>query len=117
MTPHAAILPLLIPFVAALLQLAAKAYGIGVQRAIGLIAALLGVAATLWLVWLTDDGMVRVYALGDWVAPFGIVLAADRLAAAMSLLTALLGFGALLYASAGFDAQGRHFHPLFQLQL
>ncbi|MBU1215249.1 MAG: monovalent cation/H+ antiporter subunit D, partial [Gammaproteobacteria bacterium] len=43
--------------------------------------------------------------------------AVDRLAAAMALLTALLGLGALLYASAGFDTQGRHFHPLFQLQL
>ncbi|MBU0620400.1 MAG: monovalent cation/H+ antiporter subunit D [Gammaproteobacteria bacterium] len=117
MTQHAAILPILIPFVAALLQLAAKGYGIGVQRAIGLVGALLGVVAAIWLVWLADDGMGRVYALGDWAAPFGIVLAADRLAAAMSLLTALLGLSALLYASAGFDERGRHFHPLFQLQL
>ena len=117
MTQHAAILPILIPFVAALLQLAAKGYGIGVQRAIGLVGALLGVVAALWLVLLADDGMVRVYALGDWAAPFGIVLAVDRLAAAMSLLTALLGLGALLYASAGFDERGRHFHPLYQLQL
>ncbi|MBU1425361.1 MAG: monovalent cation/H+ antiporter subunit D [Gammaproteobacteria bacterium] len=117
MTQHAAILPILIPFVAALLQLAAKGYGIGVQRAIGLAGTLLGAVAALWLVWLADDGMVRVYALGDWAAPFGIVLAVDRLAAAMALLTALLGLGALLYASAGFDTQGRHFHPLFQLQL
>jgi multicomponent K+:H+ antiporter subunit D len=117
MTQHAAILPILIPFAAALLQLATKGYGIGVQRAVGLVAALLGVAATLWLVTLADAGNVLVYALGDWVAPFGIVLAVDRLAAIMVLLTALLSAAALLYASAGFDVQGRHFHPLFQLQL
>jgi multicomponent K+:H+ antiporter subunit D len=35
---------------------------------------------------------LRVYALGDWPAPFGIVLVVDRLAAAMTLLTAILGF-------------------------
>ena len=117
MTQHAAILPILIPFAAALLQLAAKGYGISAQRAIGLIGALLGVCAAVWLVQLADAGAVLVYALGDWVAPFGIVLAVDRLAAAMALLTALLSGAALLYASAGFDEQGRHFHPLFQLQV
>ncbi|MEF8711954.1 MAG: proton-conducting transporter membrane subunit, partial [Candidatus Accumulibacter propinquus] len=41
----------------------------------------------------------------------------DRLAAVMVLLAAVLGFAALLYASAGFDQRGKHFHPLFQLQL
>ncbi|MDD2700436.1 MAG: monovalent cation/H+ antiporter subunit D [Sideroxydans sp.] len=117
MTQHAAILPILIPFVAALLQLAAKGYGIAAQRALGLGGALFGVAAALWLVLLADDGMVRVYALGDWAAPFGIVLAVDRLAALMVLLTASLSAAALLYASAGFDERGRHFHPLFQLQV
>jgi multicomponent K+:H+ antiporter subunit D len=117
MTQHAAILPILIPFAAALLQLAAKGCGISAQRAIGLLGALLGVFAALWLVALADAGAVLVYALGDWAAPFGIVLAVDRLAAAMALLTALLSGVALLYATAGFDERGRHFHPLFQLQV
>ncbi len=117
MTQHAAILPILIPFAAALLQLAAKGYGVAAQRAIGMASALLGVCAALWLVQLADAGAVLVYALGNWSAPFGIVLAVDRLAAAMALLTALLSSAALLYASAGFDERGRHFHPLFQLQI
>src|SRR3989338_8474492 len=65
MTQHAAILPILIPFAAALLQLAAKGYGIAVQRAIGLSAALLGVAAAVWLVALADAGVVLVYELGN----------------------------------------------------
>jgi len=45
------------------------------------------------------------------------VLAADRLAAGMALLTALLAAVCLLAACHGFDARGRHFHPLFQLQI
>ncbi|MBU0689982.1 MAG: monovalent cation/H+ antiporter subunit D [Gammaproteobacteria bacterium] len=117
MSQHAAILPILIPFAAALLQMAAKGFGIATQRAIGLVAALLGVCAASWLVWQADTGGVLVYALGNWAAPFGIVLAVDRLAAMMVLLTALLSAAALLYASAGFDQRGRHFHPLIQLQV
>lgn len=117
MSSHAAILPILIPFAAALLQLATKGLGISAQRTVGLGAALLGVLAAIWLVTLADAGNVLVYALGNWAAPFGIVLAVDRLAAMMVLLTALLSGAALLYASAGFDERGRHFHPLFQLQV
>jgi multicomponent K+:H+ antiporter subunit D len=115
MSPHAPILPLLIPFAAALLQMACDR--LAFQRAVGLLAAALLVVLTTWLTLLADDGQLRVYALGNWPAPFGIVLVLDRLAAAMTLLTALLAFPALLYASSGFDERGQHFHPLFQLQL
>ena len=117
MTLHAAILPILIPFAAALLQLMGKRFDIAYQRGVGLLAVLLGISAAVWLVQLADEGIVLVYALGNWAAPFGIVLAVDRLAAGMVLLTALLAGAALLYATAGFDQHGRHFHPLFQLQL
>jgi multicomponent K+:H+ antiporter subunit D len=112
---HAPILPILIPFVAALLQLARENQRW--QRGVGLLASVLLLSATLWLLWLADDGVLRVYALGGWPAPFGIVLVVDRLAAAMSVLVASLALPALLYATAGFDARGRHFQPLFQLQL
>ena len=115
MNAHAPILPLLIPFAAALLQMACSR--LACQRLIGLSAATLLVLITAWLTVLADDGQLRVYALGNWPAPFGIVLVVDRLAAAMTLLTAILGFTSLLYASTGFDERGLHFHPLFQLQL
>jgi multicomponent K+:H+ antiporter subunit D len=112
---HAPILPILIPFAAALLQLAwrstavpARSRGVGDGPA----GAAHGLADAA-----RRRRQLRVYALGDWPAPFGIVLVVDRLAAAMTLLTAVLGFVSLLYASAGFDQRGRHFHPLFQLQL
>jgi hypothetical protein len=69
------------------------------------------------LVW-PRDGRRRVYRLGDWPAPFGIVLVLDRLSALMVLLTAVLALIVLLYAIAtGWDARGRHFHALFQFQL
>ena len=115
MITHAPILPILVPFAAALLQMACRRPTF--QRLVGLLAAALLVLVTAWLMLLADDGTLRVYALGDWPAPFGIVLVVDRLAAGMTLLTAVLGFLALLDASAGFDERGHHFHPLFQLQL
>ena len=115
MNANAPILPILIPLAAALLQMASGR--LRFQRVVGLLATALLVLVTGWLTLLADDGQLRVYALGNWPAPFGIVLVLDRLAAAMTLLTALLAFPALLYASSGFDERGQHFHPLFQLQL
>jgi multicomponent K+:H+ antiporter subunit D len=116
MTQHAAILPILIPFAAALLQLLGS-NRLHFQRRVGLAAVLLGLLASVWLVQLADSGSMLVYAVGDWQAPFGIVLAVDRLAAGMTLLTALLAGASLLSATGGFDHRGRHFHPLFQFQI
>ena len=115
MSQHAPILPILIPLLAALLLLLQPR--LPFQRALGLFASLLGVVASAWLTFLADEGTLRVYALGEWAAPFGIVLVVDRLAAAMTLLSALLGLCGVLYASGGFDAEGRFFHPLYQLQI
>ena len=62
-------------------------------------------------------GALTVYRLGDWPAPFGIVLVIDRLAALMLLLTACIAWPVLLFATGGWDTRGRHFHALFQFQL
>jgi len=63
-------------------------------------------------------GDTQVYRLGDWPAPFGIVLVLDRLSAVMVLLTSALALIVLLHAIAtNWDARGRHFHALFQFQL
>ena len=62
-------------------------------------------------------GGVRVYLLGNWPAPFGIVLVLDRLSALMVVLTAVLGLAALVFSLARWHRAGAHFHPLFQFQL
>jgi len=60
----------------------------------------------------------QVYYLGDWPAPFGIVLVLDRLSALMVLITSVLALFVLLHAIATkWDARGWHFHALFQFQL
>lgn len=79
-------------------------------------ALLLLIAAAL-LLGATQNGP-EVYFLGNWPAPFGIVLVLDRLSALMVALTAVLALVVQLYAiGSGWDARGRHFHALWQFQL
>ena len=59
----------------------------------------------------------QVYALGNWAAPFGIVLVADRLSALMLVLSSTLGLGALLFSLERWDGAGPRFHALFLLLL
>ena len=100
MTQHAPLLPLLIPFAAALLQMLMP---LARQRQVAALSAALSIASTLWLLVLCDAGPLRVYALGDWQPPFGIVLVADRLAALMVFCCAMLAAACVAYASAGAD--------------
>ncbi|CAG0973163.1 NADH-quinone oxidoreductase subunit M [Methylophilaceae bacterium] len=114
---HSPILPILVPFIAALLQLLLSRRSLALQRGIGALAALMLVAVSVNLLYMVDNQAPMVYALGDWPAPFGIVLVADRLAALGVMVTSILAAASLLYATGGFDQKGRHFHAIFQLQL
>jgi multicomponent K+:H+ antiporter subunit D len=65
----------------------------------------------------TDRSAVTVYQLGNWPAPFGIVLVLDRLSALMLVLTSVLGIAVLLFSLARWHRAGPRFHTIFQLQL
>ena len=58
-----------------------------------------------------------VYLLGNWPAPFGIVLVLDRLSALMLVLTGLLAMATQVFSMAKWHRAGYHFHSLFQLML
>lgn len=117
MIDHSAILPVLVPFVTAILLLLLSGRSIRLQRSIGLIAAITLLVASAHLICLTDTQPPLTYALGNWAAPFGITLVADRVAALGVMVTAILALAAILYACGDFDQRGRHFHAIFQLQL
>ncbi|MDJ0740764.1 MAG: monovalent cation/H+ antiporter subunit D [Gammaproteobacteria bacterium] len=112
---HLVIAPLLLPLLTgiALILLRGSANPLRRTLSIASTLALIAVAVGLAL----ESGSVQVYRLGDWPAPFGIVLVADRLAALMVVVTAVLAAAVLLHASRGSDRDGRYFHVLFQLQL
>lgn len=120
---HLIIAPILIPFFAGALMLVYDER----QRRAKLTISLIAVAATLLAGMellvrskgseLTGNNDIGFYLLGDWAAPYGIVLVVDRLSAMMLVLTGLLALPALLYASAGWHRHGQHFHSMFQFLL
>ncbi|MCZ7674765.1 MAG: monovalent cation/H+ antiporter subunit D [Roseovarius sp.] len=115
---HWVIAPVILPaMMAAFIVLVVRFHPL-LQRVFSLAGtvAILAVAAGLY--WTTSDGTILLYQLGNWAAPFGIVLVADRLSALFVLLTSVLAVPVLLYAiGSGWDMRGRHFHALFQFQL
>lgn len=114
---HWLILPILLPaMVAPLLALAVR-HDIVLARTFSVGTTVMLVLLGMYQLGMTTDGVTRTYSLGNWPAPFGIVLVLDRLAAIMLLLTAVLALFVLLYAINGCDRRGEHFHPLFQFQL
>lgn len=114
---HLAFLPFLLPFAAAGLLLLLSGRSMATVRAVAVVAVVAGLGAAVALVAAVSGGDILVYRLGDWAAPFGIVFVADRLAAMMVLLLFVLAVPALVTAIRGTDAEGRHFHALFQFQL
>ena len=57
-----------------------------------------------------DGSAVSVYQLGNWPAPFGIVLVLDRLSALMLVLTSVLALASLLFSLARWHRAGPQFH-------
>lgn len=114
---HLVIAPVLLPFFAGVVLLFLRSAPWSVQRNLGVVAVLGQIILALVLMGEVGDGSIGVYSLGNWAAPWGIVLVADRLAVLMLLVTTLLALFALLYACNGIDRRGRHFHVLFQMQI
>ena len=117
MIGHLVIAPVLLPFLAGAFLLLIGRRGIALHRGIGVASVLLMLAAGVALLAMSSDGTIHAYQLGDWPAPFGIVLVLDRLSALMIVLTGAVALFSLLHAVQGQDRAGPFYHPLFQLQL
>lgn len=113
---HLVIVPVLLPLVASavMLLLDERFRKIKALGGLGTLVIIAAVSATLISL---SEGNAFVYSLGNWSAPFGIVLVADMLSLVMISLASLLGFGALLFAMARWDRAGPRFYPLFMLQI
>ncbi len=115
---HWLIAPVILPAMLAPFIVLAARYHITIQRAFSLAGVFALIAITAGLAWGASDGTILIYQLGDWAAPFGIILVGDMLSTLMVLLTAVLALFVLLYAiGSGWDERGWHFHALFQFQL
>ncbi len=111
-------LPVVIPMVAGALALALWR-SLVAQRIIGVGAAAALFAACLWLLLEVWREGVLVMHMGEWSAPYGIVLVADLLSAIMLVFASLTGFMVALYSLSMVDAPEEKFgyYPLFHLLL
>ena len=114
---HLAIVPIVLPLAAGAITLIVDEGRLGLKAAIGIGSTLLLVATGLALASLADVSPVTVYRVGDWPAPFGIVLVVDRLSAVMVLLAAVLGVASLAFSLARWQRAGPRFHSLVQFLL
>ncbi|MFN3415705.1 MAG: monovalent cation/H+ antiporter subunit D [Caldimonas sp.] len=125
---HLPILPVLLPSITAIVLLLIGDHGGDAHgshghhkllwaRRIALASTVLGLVIAARLAIEAGHGELRVYKVGDWPAPFGILVLIDRLGALMLLLTACVALPVLWYATGGWDARGRYFHAIFQFQL
>ncbi|MEO0766338.1 MAG: monovalent cation/H+ antiporter subunit D [Pseudomonadota bacterium] len=115
---HWIILPVFLPAILAPLIGFVMRHDISLARTASVTGTVLLFAIAVGLAMLAADGQTHIYRLGDWPAPFGIVLVLDRLSALMVLMTSTLALLVVIHAIAtGWDARGRHFHALFQFQL
>ncbi|TCK98953.1 multisubunit potassium/proton antiporter PhaD subunit [Shimia isoporae] len=115
---HWIIAPVILPALLAPLLAFVMRHDIVLARVASSVGTVVLAGIAIGLTALEAGGGTQVYFLGDWPAPFGIVLVLDRLSAIMVLLTSLLSLLVLWHAIAtGWDNRGRHFHALFQFQL
>ncbi|TDO95915.1 monovalent cation/H+ antiporter subunit D [Marinomonas balearica] len=115
---HLAILPIILPLLTgALLLLPPFSTTLARQRAIGVASFALQIVVAAILLMQTHNEGTTQYILGNWQAPFGIVLVADSMSTLLVLLCVFLAFCAHLYGCAGDDKEGAYFHPLFMFQV
>jgi multicomponent K+:H+ antiporter subunit D len=116
---HLIVAPILVPLVACAILLVIDERQRVAKAMVSLVStiALTVIAAVLFALESGPAGFDGVYLVGNWAAPFGIVLVLDGLSAMMLLLTALLAVSALVFSFARWHAVGAHFHSMFQLLL
>ena len=119
--PHLIIAPIALPMLTAGLMLLLREERQRTKVTLNIVSTFLGlVIAVLLLVQAKDPAQphgLGVYLPGNWPAPFGIVLALDRLSAMMLVLCSTVALAAVLFSAARWHRAGVHFHPLFQFQL
>ena len=119
--PHLMLAPIVLPLLTAALMLLLREEQQRLKLGLNLLSTLLGLAiAVALLAWSARAGSpatLGVYLPGNWPAPFGIVLALDRLSALMLVLTSFVALASIVFASSRWHRAGVHYHPLFQFQL
>ncbi|KKL06345.1 hypothetical protein LCGC14_2596980, partial [marine sediment metagenome] len=113
MIQHLASLPILIPMLAAILLLLPPCgKSIPIRRVVSIVMSIITACISAVLLVHVYNSGPMVYAIGNWQAPYGIVLVADLLSVLLVALTSFLALAVVLYSSVGDDEKGSFFHPL-----
>lgn len=112
------ILPILVPFLTAVITLSFWS-DISIQRRVNVLGSLVFFATSIALlitVW--QDGIL-VTQIGNWPAPFGITLVADLFSAIMVVITGLMGVVVAVYSLGSIDERREAFgyYPLLHTLL
>ncbi|MGL6033600.1 MAG: monovalent cation/H+ antiporter subunit D [Acinetobacter johnsonii] len=120
-TEHTPIFSILIPAITAFILVLLGNPGSGSlaqdwrqpwRRGISYTSGLLGLFTAVNYLIFASSGQISVYNLGEWTAPFGIVLVLDQLSALMLVLTYGLAVPVMWFASKEWDERGRYFHAM-----
>jgi multicomponent K+:H+ antiporter subunit D len=114
---HLLIAPLLLPLLTAVLLVLLSGRSLLLIRSLSILATALLLAISIALLQVANDGQIHLYALGNWMPPFGIVLVLDRLSALMLVVTSVLALFSLVYAACGTDGPGDKLHAMVQFLL
>ena len=119
--PHLMLAPILLPMFTAALMLLLREEHLRIKVALNTASTAIGLCVSIALLQWSDSqagpSAMGVYLAANWKAPFGIVLALDRLSAMMLVLTYCVALAACVFSVARWHKAGVHFHPLFQFQL
>lgn len=112
------ILPIVIPFLAGIILIFFNK-NIKAQKLISAFASLLAIVVSGIIVHTVHVNGIQSLAIGNWEAPYGIVLVADMYASLLVLTTAIIGFTALLFAFSTItpDREKFYFYPVVQFLL
>ncbi|OLP57354.1 monovalent cation/H+ antiporter subunit D [Rhizobium rhizosphaerae] len=114
---HLPILPILIPLITAAALIPIDDRNRDLKGVVSVVSSAIVFLVSLSLMYAAADqpeGRPLVYLLGNWAAPYGIVLVVDRLSALMLVLSSLVALGAQTFSIARWHRQGFHYHSLFQ---
>ncbi|OYZ42108.1 MAG: cation:proton antiporter, partial [Acidovorax sp. 17-64-282] len=119
--PHLMLAPIALPLLTGALMLLMREEQRLLKLVVNVLSTALGLLVSLaLLLWANQPGATSsmgVYLAANWQAPFGIVLALDRLSAMMLVLTSVVALASIVFAGARWHRAGVHYHPLFQFQL
>ncbi len=107
-------LPVLVPLGAAALGIIFAQWR-SLQRAISLVALVIGVAVNVALIVEVDDKGIVTQVAGGWTAPLGIAFVIDRLSAIMLVVSSVVLLLVMIFAIGQADEERRQpsFHPLY----